>query len=841
LNGGTLSAGAIDLNGYPGDALFVQSNGTASARTIYAHSAGYFASCNTHITLAGGTLSCSNLTTDDGHGTLDQSGGTLVVSNLLDLRGFRDVGAGFTYYIRYTFTGGTLTACNISISGDWIIGDSTGANRITNSGTCTLSHTIQIGNAVEQLGRFILTGTNATIDLAGSASRLSFANSSSESWDTAATLVISSWNGSASGGGAEQLKFGTSASGLTASQLARITFSNPGGFPAGNYSAKLLSTGELVPDAGGGGGGGIVNNWINPASAKWESASSWSLGTLPASNQTVNITNAGYKAVNIDNTTVISFSNSLTVSNLTIGITPNAANTLLLNYAGTTTPLRVLNSFSVETDGHVLMLSSGMNVSNALHVGGVFDQEGGELTFTNSPSTTMQIEGGSFNLTNGFVTGANMYLGGTNDGHVNQDGGLASLDSLTLGSGLSYPSATYLLQSGWLIVGGKEAVGENGAGAFTQNGGTNSTSVLSVRSGTYAYVKNGGALFAGELLVDPPAGAYIIMTHVGGIAVVTNDLHLFSPGGGPQAGLAEFNMPGGSLSAGSIAIDDASSFSQSSGSVDVASDLTLNGSGGSYNGAYYRISGGSLRTSNAGVSDLGFLQQVGGTVTVTNTLSIAGTDNSYQLSAGTVTVRKIAITGNLNNRPPMFVVDGAPLFAVTNENISLDGGVISLGNSTQLFGRLAVLSHSRVGFGGSPAVLRFADSHTNSWQSGSQLDVANWNGSTNGGGAYQLIFGTSASALTPGQVAQIRFVDPGNFPSGTYPARILSTGEVVPAMPPTLQSTRYSSSLVLTWPGGYQLLSATNVTGPYAPVNGAASPWTNTFSKPREFFKLQGL
>src|SRR5204863_8292341 len=106
---------------------------------------------------------------------------------------------------------------------NWIIGDSSGTPRISNPGTCSLSHTLQIGNAVEQLGRFILAN-NATIDLSGNASRLSFANSSGESWAGGATLMVSDWNGNPSGGGAEQLRFGNNQSGLTPAQLSRIIF-----------------------------------------------------------------------------------------------------------------------------------------------------------------------------------------------------------------------------------------------------------------------------------------------------------------------------------------------------------------------------------------------------------------------------------------------------------------------------------------------------------------------------------------------------------------------------------------------------------------------------------------
>ncbi|HWD93377.1 MAG TPA: hypothetical protein VG938_13625 [Verrucomicrobiae bacterium] len=241
LNGGTLSAGTLELAADEGDSVFMQTNSTVYAGTVYAHSGGYFLSHNTHITLAGGSLSCSNFTIDDGRGTLNQSGGALVVSNLLSVGGARNVGQPINYYAVYTFTSGTVTASNINIT-DWIIGDGT-SNRISNPGFFALSDKLQIGNAVEQLGHFILA-SNAIIDLAGSVSQLSFANSSGQAWTPGATLTISDWNGNPAGGGAEQLKFGTDPSGLTPAQLNQIQFL----VGTNVYAAKILSTGEVVPN-----------------------------------------------------------------------------------------------------------------------------------------------------------------------------------------------------------------------------------------------------------------------------------------------------------------------------------------------------------------------------------------------------------------------------------------------------------------------------------------------------------------------------------------------------------------------------------------------------------------
>jgi hypothetical protein len=138
-------------------------------------------------------------------------------------------------------------------------------------------------------------------------------------------------------------------------------------------------------------------------------------------------------------------------------------------------------------------------------------------------------------------------------------------------------------------------------------------------------------------------------------------------------------------------------------------------------------------------------------------------------------------------------------------------------------------------------IVHFANSSSVAWSNQASLTIENWNGSVAGGGHHQVAFGNNASALTSQQLSQIQFSNPSGYPSGNYPAQLLSTGELVPASGPTLQSSRIGSALVLTWPGNYQLLSSTNVTGPYTTVPGANSPWTNHFTKPREFFKLQGL
>ena len=60
-------------------------------------------------------------------------------------------------------------------------------------------------------------------------------------------MFIDDWEGS--GVGVDQIFVGNNANTLTMSQLSQTLFRNPTGIglSPGNYAAKLLSTGELVP------------------------------------------------------------------------------------------------------------------------------------------------------------------------------------------------------------------------------------------------------------------------------------------------------------------------------------------------------------------------------------------------------------------------------------------------------------------------------------------------------------------------------------------------------------------------------------------------------------------
>src|SRR5205085_12488922 len=63
-------------------------------------------------------------------------------------------------------------------------------------------------------------------------------------WHWDARLILSNLNGNPSGGCAKQLRFRNNQSGLTPTQLSLVLFQISSNF----YSAKILNTGEVVPN-----------------------------------------------------------------------------------------------------------------------------------------------------------------------------------------------------------------------------------------------------------------------------------------------------------------------------------------------------------------------------------------------------------------------------------------------------------------------------------------------------------------------------------------------------------------------------------------------------------------
>src|SRR2546430_10988462 len=100
-----------------------------------------------------------------------------------------------------------------------------------------------------------------------------------------------------------------------------------------------------------------INSWIKPASGDWQDQTAWSLGVLPAPDQTIMLTNQGWKAVAIGPATSQNFPESLNVASVSLGGSTDSFNLLLLNYAGFETPF-LAGSVNVGTNSGITALAS---------------------------------------------------------------------------------------------------------------------------------------------------------------------------------------------------------------------------------------------------------------------------------------------------------------------------------------------------------------------------------------------------------------------------------------------------------------------------------------------------
>ena len=112
--------------------------------------------------------------------------------------------------------------------------------------------------------------------------------------------------------------------------------------------------------------------------------------------------------------------------------------------------------------------------------------------------------------------------------------------------------------------------------------------------------------------------------------------------------------------------------------------------------------------------------------------------------------------------------------------MTLGGGTFRTGGFSEQLGALTLKANSLIDLGSGASVLNFAASSGMTWTGGAILTLSNWSGSVSGGGLGRVVFGSISSALTAAQVSQIRFANPPGFPTGSFAATILSTGEVVP-------------------------------------------------------------
>jgi hypothetical protein len=582
-----------------------------------------------------------------------------------------------------------------------------------------------------------------------------------------------------------------------------------------------------------------INSWTGPASGNWEDAS-WSLGILPGAGQTILITNSNWKAVAIGTNTALNFPQSLTVDSITVSSPTNTSNTLLLNYAGINNPLSA-NSLTVGSDSAVVMNGSSLQVSNLITVNGTFTED----TFSVVTNLSLDVEiigTGGFNLNSGLLIsgfgedigfqfpstfvqaagtnhafGVRVYTnseydlnGGLLDGVIilrpqatfRQQGGV--VDNSTNSANITSIDGNFL-QSGGMFLGptngGMYLPGYfflhqgTASGSALQTGGTNVQNNLNLGNQTPAENQDNGQ-------APPYGGSYTLsngvvvtsgtivaangmMEQAGGMHTVNGTLNMqgslyYAFNTINETTPAVYRLDGGMLSAQEESVGVAANFSQSGGTNHVSDTISFaqpsNPIGSSRSGKY-SLNSGELAASNIMVLG-GQLNQAGGDLVVTNQLLLQNT--TFRQTGGTLTQ--------------------SGLLSLLSANWYPASGSEQLG---QL--KLADSGLSSLGLPAGVCVLQFSDSSSVAWSSG-VLQISNWSGSIYGGGNQRIIFGNRAGTLTGQQLSQITFTNPIGLASGTYPARILATGEIVPntggTLPVTLSLASQSSSLVRIAIGG---------------------------------------
>jgi len=500
-----------------------------------------------------------------------------------------------------------------------------------------------------------------------------------------------------------------------------------------------------------------------------------------------------------------------------------------------------------------------LTVTNNLLIGpdnfGMFRQYGGA-----NRARELRLGNGEYQLYGGDVGVHTLKIGGRSSLFYHNGGDVSVTNAVLIGENDGTILSVYNIWGRYIMSNGTLRTaslrvgtpsnpfgGWGGEGMFIQSGGTNLTTTLHVGAGGQSnslrvtYELQGGLLHTSTTTVGP--GFDVAFSQSGGLHIVDGPVNIqggFVHDASVQSFGTHYGLSGGTLRSPSVNVSNALFF-HIDGTNDVAGDLLLDGATDNY--TEYLLLNGRLATSN--------------------TIVRAGPPWAFRHEGGVHQVRKLL---DLSGRPgwgSSFIIcefNGgqiiAPDIRIRDGIFGHVGGTISNSGSVTLadghweevspgttqLGALrldAGSNDSRISFHANNITLRFLPSAGAPWAANAKLLVEYWRGSTNGGGTHRLIFGSSNTGLSAQQVRQIRFHDPAGYLSGTYPARILSTGEVVPAPPPSLAWTRNGHSLLVQWPAGYTLQTATNISGPFTDINQASPYEIQTGTDPQRYFRLR--
>jgi hypothetical protein len=259
------------------------------------------------------------------------------------------------------------------------------------------------------------------------------------------------------------------------------------------------------------------------------------------------------------------------------------------------------------------------------------------------------------------------------------------------------------------------------------------------------------------------------------------------------------------------------------------------------------IRGGTLSCRNIGITNTTDILQSGGSVIVSNQFSFLAIPYPAPFPIGGYIIPAFVFSGgtlsasNIEMHTTWRILGSSNTLRISNPGSLQLAGTLELNSADfpaeEHLGRFILANNSFISLPGLNSILKFAASSAENWNPGAFLIITNWTGSQAGGGSERLMFGANQSGLSASQLSQIQF----HISTNRYPARILSTGEVVPLIPQSLEFSNTGGSLVLTWPANvWMLQTSTNVSGPYFDISNASPPYTTGLTTNRQqFFRLR--
>jgi fibronectin-binding autotransporter adhesin len=433
---------------------------------------------------------------------------------------------------------------------------------------------------------------------------------------------------------------------------------------------------------------------------------------------------------------------TITVEN---GATVTSAIGYIGNNAASSGTATVTGQGSAWTNSDRLIVGNSGTGSLSVTAGGAVSDVNGLIGSLAGSTGTAVVSGTSASGTrSSWTSSANLFVGNFGTGSLRvENGGLVQNATGYVGTDVG--------SLGSVVVTGPSSSWTNSAGLFIGSSGTGSLSIVaggtvSVAAGSGTATLSAGASGRGTLNIGAAAGETAAAAGVLNAAVVN--------GGSGAGALVQFNH----IATSSLPY----SFTTT----------------GSSNGTGIAIRGSASVVQTAGYTTLTAASTFTGSTTVNGgTLALAA-ENALQSTAG------IRITGGT------LLLSGSTGNHINNSaTLDLAGGTFDTNGRSEVLGSMLLSGDAAIDLNdpvlGGASVLHFADSSAQAWAPSAILAISGWSGSISGGGTDQIRFGSSASALTTAQIAQITFIDPLGFAPGTYAAKILASGEIVAVPEPT--------------------------------------------------------